>query len=334
MTFRRTLAVLAVPALLALGACSDDGAAADDGGPEPTEITFGYTPDFAGASLLAVAEEQGLWEEHGITAEAVSFTNGPLQIQALGSGDLDFGYVGNGALWLPATGEADVLAINALGVADRVIAQPGSGIESIADLAGRTVGVPEGTSGENLLNLALEAEGLTQEDVEVVAMDASTAVTAFASGQIDAAALWYPLIDTVKGQVPDLVELASNADFLDTVSFPSAFVTSPTRADEDAELVSAVQAVLREANDYRAENLDASVEITAEFLDLEAEAVAVDAGNVQLFTSAELAEMSEDGTIDTWLTAMNEIYVEQGTIEGEPLAPAEYYLGESYVSAG
>ncbi len=333
MTFRRTLAVLAVPALLALSACSDDGAAADDDAPEPASITFGYTPDFAGASLLAVAEDQGLWEEHNIEAEAVSFTNGPLQIQALGSKDLDFGYVGNGALWLPATGEADVLAINALGIADRIIAQPDSGITSIADLAGRTIGVPEGTSGENLLNLALEAEGLSQDDLEVVAMDASTAVTAFASGQIEAAALWYPLIDTITAQVPDVVELASNEDFLETVSFPSAFVTSDTRADEDPELVSAVQSVLKAANDYRAENLDESVEITAEFLSLEAEAVAVDAGNVQLFTSAELAEMTEDGTIDTWLTAMNEIYVVQGTIEGEPLEPAEYYLGDSYVAA-
>ena len=89
------------------------------------------------ADLLAIAEDQGLWEEHGIDATTSSFTNGPLQIQALGTGDLDFGYIGPGAMWLPASGQAKVIAVNTLGGADRVIAQPGT--DSLEDLAGKTL---------------------------------------------------------------------------------------------------------------------------------------------------------------------------------------------------
>src|SRR5690625_4489932 len=76
-----------------------------------------------------------LWEENGLTANLQTFTNGPLQIQALGTGDLDFGYIGPGAMWLPASGQSKVIIVNGVGQADRVIAQPD--IESIDDLAGK-----------------------------------------------------------------------------------------------------------------------------------------------------------------------------------------------------
>lgn len=55
------------------------------------DITVGYIEDGNGCMLVAIAEEQGLWEKHGLNANTLAFTNGPLQIQALGTGDLDFG---------------------------------------------------------------------------------------------------------------------------------------------------------------------------------------------------------------------------------------------------
>ena len=87
------------------------------------DVNFGYIPDFNGTSLLAIAEDQGLLGEvRPRTSRPPSFTNGPLQIQALGTGDLDFGYIGPGAFWLPASGQAKIVAINTLGQADRVVA--------------------------------------------------------------------------------------------------------------------------------------------------------------------------------------------------------------------
>ena len=42
-----------------------------------------------------------------------------------------------------------------------------------------------------LLRLALRKQGMTVSDVELIRMDPSTVVAAFASGQIDAAGIWY-----------------------------------------------------------------------------------------------------------------------------------------------
>src|SRR5262249_24678067 len=158
------------------------------------EVRFGYIADYNGASLLAIAQKQGYWDDEGLSPDLKVFTNGPLQIQALGAGDLDFGYIGPGAFWLPASGQSKIVAIDTLTYAARVTGQPG--IRSIKHVKGKRVGVPEGTSGDMVLTLALSDAGMSTKDIQKVPMDPATVVSAFVSGQIDAAGIWYPLIGT------------------------------------------------------------------------------------------------------------------------------------------
>lgn len=305
---KRILLVL----LLCLSACSSSD----------ETVKFGYIADFNGASLIAIAQEKGLWAKNGLTVEAKVFTNGPLQVQALGAGNLDFGYIGPGALWLPPSGKAKIVAVNSIGLADRVIAQ--AGIASAADLKGKKVGVPEGTSGDMILRLALAKAGLTIDDVQKVVMDPPTIVTAFANKQIDAAGLWYPLIDTIKKQVPDLVELAKNDDFYPETTFPSAFVA---RNEVDQEMARKVVKVLREANDLRAADSKAAVATTAAFLKVAPDKLASEAANVKLLTTAELDARTADGTVVTWLTSMNKLFTSFGKLKGE-VDPKSYYLAD------
>ncbi len=333
MTSRKRIlgiVAVAVSMITALSGCATAASTGADG-QELEKVRFGYIGDFNGASLLAIADDQGFWEKNGVDVQTSVFTNGPLQIQALGTGDLDFGYIGPGAMWLPASGQAKVVAINTLGNADRVIAQPG--INSIADLKGKKVAVPEGTSGDMVLTLALAAAGMTKADVEVVPMDAATVVAAFSSGQVDAAGIWYPLISTIKKQVPGLTELAKNADFADSVSFPTAFVSGSDVAANKPGTVTKVLAALREAMDYRAENPDKAVELTATMLKLDKAAVAADAKNSEVLTSAKLDGFTTDGTIDKWLSGMNDYFVGAGKLS-EPVDPQTYYLGDEFVKAG
>ena len=326
MNISRSIGAAMAAATLAFTAtaCTDSGA-------EDNHVEFGYIPDFNGTSLLAIAEDQGLWEKYDLEVETASFTNGPLQIQALGTGDLDFGYIGPGAFWLPASGQAKIVAMNTLGQADRVVGQPG--IETMEDLRGKQVAVPEGTSGDMILTLALQEAGMTKEDIEVVPMEPSAIVTALSSGQVDGAGFWYPALATVKEEVPGLVEIAQNSDFEDTVAFPTAFVAGNDLVAEEQDKLDRVLAALREAIEYRAANMDETIQLTAEFNDLDPAAVEADAGNVQVLSLEEIDQLTEDGTVDMWLGGMVDYFVGSGQLP-EAVDPGEFYTAEQFLSAG
>ena len=248
-------------ALPFLANCSGSGGGGSAGG-GGTPITVGYNGDGNGASTAAAAEKLDLWKKHGLDATAKVFNNGPIQIQALGAGDLDFGFIGPGALWLPMTGKAKIVSIVSNGKSDRVIAQKGIG--TIQDLRGKTVGVPEGTSGDMLLSLALKKAGMQMSDVKRVAMDPTTIISAFTAGQIEGAAIWYPHVATIQKRKPDLVEVVKSDDFPE-LAFPSCLVAGP-KITEKPDLLKKFQQVAKEANQWKHDHEDELLDLLAKFL--------------------------------------------------------------------
>ncbi|MFI0240402.1 aliphatic sulfonate ABC transporter substrate-binding protein [Streptomyces sp. NPDC016845] len=320
-TARRALVALPVAFALSLtlGACSGD-ASGDD-----ATVRFGYIGDYNGASLLAIAEKQGLWKKAGLTAEVTTFNNGPVQIQALSAGDLDYGYIGPGAMWLPASGKSKVIAIDTLTYADRVIGQPG--IKSMKDLKGKRVGVPEGTSGDMVLNIALAEAGMTTKDIDKVNMDPSTIVSAFSSGKIDGAGFFYPAIDTIKKKVPGLTEIADTKETGD--SFPTAFVAG-NKVPESKN--SKVIKVLQQANDWRAQHPDETITLTARMLEVTEAQTKADASHVQTLSTEELADKTRSGEVDEWLKKLGDFFVRNKQLDKNP-DPADYYTGDLYTKA-
>ena len=71
-----------------------------------------------------------------------------------------------------------------------IVATSTSGIAGVADLAGRSVAVNRGGTGEYLLRLALGRAGLGTDDVETVYLAPPDAAAAFAAGRVDAWATW------------------------------------------------------------------------------------------------------------------------------------------------
>lgn len=323
-----SMGAAAISLLAACGAKDDAGANA--AAKDLVEIKVGYIADYNGAALMAVADQEGFWAKAGLKPKYLPFTNGPLAIQALGTDNIDVAYIGSGALWLPASGKAEIWAVNSVSNADRIIAQPG--FKTLADLKGKKVAVPAGTSGDQLFSLALKKEGLTREDFEVTAMEPPAIVAAFASKQVDGAALWYPLIDSAKKGQPDLVELYSNEDFIDQLTFPSTFVAGPGRAAKDKELATSFISVVKSANDYRHANQDSTIALTAKFLKLKEEDMKAQASVAKLFTAKELETLSSEGTVNTWLTALQEQFKTAEKIK-EVVDPKTFYNSELFVSA-
>lgn len=293
-------------------------------------MSIGYIADFPNASVFAIAKDQKFWDAEGIKPDLKVFTNGPIQIQAMGAGSLNFGTIGPGALWLPASGRAKVIGVNDIGFSDRVIAQ--AGFNSIADLKGKKVGVPQGTSGDMILRMALTKAGMTINDIQMVPMDPSTIVAAFSAKQIDAAGIWYPLIDAIRPRVPDLKELAANKDFYPATSFINTYVARNEIVRDNPKLVSSFLKVMKKAMDYRVANLDRTIELTTAFLKAPADATAKVAKSRKMLTSAELTKFTQDGTVNKWLGDFNTMFKDFGTVK-DPLPPEQYYEAKLFTAA-
>ena len=93
---------------------------------------------------------------------------------------------------------------------DMVVGRPG--LESISDLKGLRVGVEVGFVGHLLLLTALEAHGMTENDVTLVNIPTNELPQALAAGSVDAITAWQPNSAQALKIVPGSKRLYSSAD--------------------------------------------------------------------------------------------------------------------------
>ncbi len=74
---------------------------AEEEKPEPVTVRIGYHANEGGATVIAVAEEMGFFEEEGIEVELTKVESGPVEMAAMRAGNrtLDMGYIGAGVSW-------------------------------------------------------------------------------------------------------------------------------------------------------------------------------------------------------------------------------------------
>jgi sulfonate transport system substrate-binding protein len=145
------------------------------------------------ALLQAAGEDQGI-------AYALSwhpFLAGTTMLEALSAGAIDAGVVGNAP---PVFAQAGGFDVRIVGVAsgaqnnNALLVPEGSRVQQVADLKGQRIAVAKGSSGHYLLLAALQRAGLTPRDVNIAYVSPVDAQNAFASGKLDAWAVWYPFV--------------------------------------------------------------------------------------------------------------------------------------------
>ncbi|CAN5397321.1 aliphatic sulfonate ABC transporter substrate-binding protein [soil metagenome] len=314
-------AVAAVAAVaIALTGCAASPAPETDETGEAREVldlNVGYIDtSINGVGIIAAANELGLWEKAGLNVTLTPFTNGPTQITAMQADQIDVGYIGGGATWLPATGNAVIIAPSEMSQGDVVLAQAGSGIKDPEDLAGKKVGVPEGGSGEMILSLTLEAAGLTADDIEKVVLDPPSVVSAFVSGQIDVAAIFSPLSNQIMESLPDTVTVANNASFPDT-QFLGSWVASNSAVEDKQEALERFLEVYIQANDYRIENTQEVVDWASAASGAPADQLAGQA-KISIWTpSVEIEANNQDGKTFDQFASLIDVFVKIGRMDAK-----------------
>jgi len=167
----------------------------------PEEITIGYL-NLVNAQL--VTKNLGLVQKYmpGVEITYIKVGGGGDMLRAIAADQIDFGGLGNPptaigvARGLPIKG---TMVLNMLDYVEAMVVRTDKNIKSFADLAGKTIAAPFGSTTHYLLLQALADEGVDPADMKILDLRPSDIAIAWSRGDIDAAWFWEPNLDkTVK----------------------------------------------------------------------------------------------------------------------------------------
>ena len=118
-------------------------------------------------------------------------------LEALNADALDIGYTGDVPFLFAYSAGVPIRVIGALHYQpiDNSLLVPGaSPVHGVADLKGKRIAVNKGGNGHFLALALLEQEGIDPKDVTLLYLGPSDAKAAFASGAVDAWAVWDPYV--------------------------------------------------------------------------------------------------------------------------------------------
>ena len=203
--FKVLLALLSMALVIVFAACTQptttapdaaDGATSAASGAAPTEFRIGYQV-IPNAEVLA--KNLGLMEEKypEVDIQWLSFDSGRDVNTAMVSGGIDVGLVGS----VPAsTGIAQNLPYQVyiihdiIGDNEALVVTAASGITTMADLPGKKIAVPFGSTTHFSLLSALDQEGIDPADVQILDMQPQDMLAAWQRGDIDGGFVWHPTL--------------------------------------------------------------------------------------------------------------------------------------------
>lgn len=133
----------------------------------------------------------------GVKVAWTEFNAGPVQLEALNVGSIDFGDVGEAPpIFAQAAGAPLIYAASTVPRPrlEAVIVPKGSPIQSVADLKGKRIAFNKGSNVHYFLVKLLQKHGLQYRDVQPVFLAPPDARAAFERGAVDAWAIWDPFL--------------------------------------------------------------------------------------------------------------------------------------------
>ncbi|WP_162449049.1 ABC transporter substrate-binding protein [Phytoactinopolyspora mesophila] len=248
----------------------DAGAGGDSG--ELTPVTAGVIP-VTDSGPIALAQEQGIFESHGLELTIETASASPNITSAIMSGDYQIGYGGITSVFQAVEQGIDLVVIAAAsataddpanGINDLLVL-PDSGLESAADLEGRQVAVNALGGYPHLLGMiAVAGEGGDPDAVQWVELPVPDQPAALANGTIDSFVAGEPF--GTLGRAEGFVAVANPHELLhDGAVVAGAWFASRAAVEEDPEYYGRIVDALEEANQFALDNDDLLREAIADF---------------------------------------------------------------------
>lgn len=250
--------LLAVIVALLLAACGREAAPPAPARP-PLNLATLYWP---GAFWVDLAREKGWFREAGIEANFID-TNADYvgSLDAVVSGRLDTQDFTLFDLVSHRSRGADLVMIvctNQSAGADGIVAR--AGIERLADLRGRRIGIPKDSYSDYICTTLLQRERIAGSDVTRVDVQGEKAPAALAGGQVDAVITWEPFLS-------EAAKLAGARRIWDSSQLPgispAGLTVRRTLLEERPAEVQALVRVWARATDFLLQHPDEACAIIA-----------------------------------------------------------------------
>lgn len=291
----------------------------------PTEFRIGYQL-IANPELLT--KSLGLMEQQypDVSISWLPFDSGLAVNDAMTSGNLDVGLVGS----VPVSiGIAQDLPYQVYFIQDIIgdnealaVAQS-SGITSLADLSGKAIAVPFGSTTHFSLLSALEQEGIDADAVQVLDMQPQDMLTAWQYGDIDGGFVWQPTLARMMDDGGNIIVTARQLAENGIITADLGVVSNEFAAQYPEFLASYVAALDSAVQLYRDDPTAASEAISAEIALSAEESLAVMDELVWLSAEEQASEKylgtpAAPGALSQVLKDSAEFMVDQGEISSAP----------------
>ena len=303
--------------------------AAGTGPAEVDSIKIGYSA-WPGWFPLAVAEQAGIFDQVGLDVDLVYFADYIASIDAMAAGELDFvTQTLNDTMASVAFGSDQVIVVvndNSTGN-DKIICD--GSINSIEDMAGKTVAAEAGVVDHFLLDQGLASVGMTEDDIDFRGVLTDAAAAGFAGGEFDCVGVFAPFWITALEREGSH-EVFSSADFPGLI--PDHIVATRDIVDGNPAAVQKLVDAWYLTLDYMKDNPDEATTIMAGVAETSVEEYEQFAEGTTLFTAEEALAAFQPGDDTTSLqhTAelINPFLVDSGFTETE--APLDGLFDASF----
>jgi len=319
-TWRVALLALVAAFALAAAGCGGDEEA------EVVTIRMGIEP-WIGYGPWWIADAKGYDEENGVDIQITNFTADADINTAFAGGQLDASNIAThtGLRFIGAGLPVKIVLFEDVSrTADAMLA--GAGIESVADLKGKKVAFEEGTTSDLLLRYALEQNGMSIDDVEVVPIPAADAGAAAIAGRVDAAVTYEPYLTAALGEDPEFKLLYTAGERPGLIS--DILVVNANFAEENPDAIVAALKAWGQAIEFYRSNTEEAQAIIAENVGASPEDLGTAFEGVDLFDVEQSRDFFDTDFVDL-ANQVTGILEGQRTLEGDP--DPESVLDASFV---
>ncbi|KUI37052.1 glycine betaine ABC transporter substrate-binding protein [Mycobacterium sp. GA-2829] len=196
----------AVVAMLALAGCSVDRS---EQSADKQTIRIAYQT-FPSGDLIV---KNNGWLEEALPDYNIKWTkfdSGADVNTAFVAKEIDFGALGSSPVARGLSAPLNIpykvaFVLDVAGDNEALVARNVSGVNTIADLRGKRVGTPFASTAHYSLLAALDQNGLSPNDVQLVDLQPQAILAAFERGDIDAGYSWLPTLDQLRRNGKDLI---------------------------------------------------------------------------------------------------------------------------------